>query len=340
MPANKNALIRYKVIDKCLRNKYREWTLDNLVEAVSDAMYEFEGTGVSKRTVQGDIQVMRSDKLGYYAPIEVYDNKYYRYSDPDYSITQMPLSQNDYEVLQEAVEMLKELQEFNQFTQLADVVGKLRDTLQVTKEKGTPVIHYDSVPNLKGLQLLNPLYNHIIHRQSIQLQYRAFNSEKSKMMVVYPHMLKEFRNRWFLFASRGYKKLRLLTLPLDRIECFEPVEDIPYRDNKSFDPEHFFDNVIGVTKNINSKETLITFKATNGWSGYIETKPIHPSQKLIERNDDGTCIFTISVVENPELYSVLFSYDSGIEVLSPEPVREKMRKKVGELAGYYASANF
>lgn len=32
MPANKNALIRYKTIDNCLRNKYRRWTLNDLVE--------------------------------------------------------------------------------------------------------------------------------------------------------------------------------------------------------------------------------------------------------------------------------------------------------------------
>lgn len=66
MPVNKNALIRYKTIDRCLRNKYRRWTLDDLVEACSDALNEMEGItrGVSVRTVQADIQVMRSDKLG------------------------------------------------------------------------------------------------------------------------------------------------------------------------------------------------------------------------------------------------------------------------------------
>ena len=73
MPVNKNALIRYKTIDRCLRNKYRRWSLDDLVEACSNALYEMEGItrGVSVRTVQADIQVMRSDKLGYEAPIAV-----------------------------------------------------------------------------------------------------------------------------------------------------------------------------------------------------------------------------------------------------------------------------
>ena len=53
MPANKNALIRYKTIDRCLRNRYRLWTIDDLTEACSDALYEMEGItkGVSVRTV-------------------------------------------------------------------------------------------------------------------------------------------------------------------------------------------------------------------------------------------------------------------------------------------------
>lgn len=108
MPANKNALIRYKTIDRCLRNRYRRWTLDDLVEACSDALYEMEGIlrGVSVRTVQADIQIMRSDKLGYNAPIEVYDGKYYRYADDDYSISQSPLTADMYELLTLAVEQL------------------------------------------------------------------------------------------------------------------------------------------------------------------------------------------------------------------------------------------
>ena len=43
MPANRNALIRYKTIDKCLQNRYRTWTLNDLIDACSDALYEYEG---------------------------------------------------------------------------------------------------------------------------------------------------------------------------------------------------------------------------------------------------------------------------------------------------------
>ena len=108
MPVNKNALIRYKTIDRCLRNRFRRWTIDDLTEACSDALYEMEGIlkGVSVRTVQGDLQIMRSDKLGHNAPIEVYDRIYYRYADPDYSISDTPLTEEDFDLLKEAVELL------------------------------------------------------------------------------------------------------------------------------------------------------------------------------------------------------------------------------------------
>ena len=97
MPVSRNALIRYKTIDTCLRNRFRKWTLEDLVDACSDALYEYEGIdkGISKRTVQMDIQLMRSEKLGYNAPIVVKDHKYYTYEDPEYSITNTPLSEQD-----------------------------------------------------------------------------------------------------------------------------------------------------------------------------------------------------------------------------------------------------
>ncbi len=158
--------------------------------------------------------MMRSDKLGYNAPIEVYDHKYYRYSDPDYSITDMPLSQNDYEVMQEAVDMLRQLQDFDQFSEMSDVVSRLQDKLAVTKNNRKPIVHFDNVPDLKGLKLLNPLYNYIAHKQTLRISYQSFSAREPQEYILYPYLLKEFRNRWFLFGSRA-ADLVLFNLALD-----------------------------------------------------------------------------------------------------------------------------
>lgn len=133
MPVNKNALIRYKTLDRCLRNKYRRWTLDDLVEACSGALYEMEGItrGVSVRTVQADLQVMRSDKLGYNAPIEVYDNKFYRYADPDYSISDSPIDDDMYELVTETVDKLKECNTAAIPSELTILLSKVKDKLML-----------------------------------------------------------------------------------------------------------------------------------------------------------------------------------------------------------------
>src|SRR6187431_3651732 len=106
MPVNRNALIRFRTIDNCLRNRQRRWTLEDLIDACSEALYEYEGIdkGVSRRSIQMDIQAMRSDKLGYNAPIIVLEKKYYTYEDPGYSITRIPLSDQDLTRMNEAVE--------------------------------------------------------------------------------------------------------------------------------------------------------------------------------------------------------------------------------------------
>lgn len=336
MPANKNALIRYKTIDNCLRNRYRRWTLEDLVGACSDALYDMEGIckGISVRTVQGDIQMMRSDKHGYNAPIEVYDHKYYRYADEDYSIANMPLSQNDYNVMQEAVDMLRQLEDFDQFAEMSDVVRRLQDKLAISKDNRKPVIHFESAPDLKGLKLLNPIYNYIVHKQTIRIMYQSFNATEPTEYIFSPYILKEFRNRWFVFGTK-ITDLRIYNLALDRIISVEPCE-APYYENQEFDSEHFFDDVIGVSKKLHDIPRCVRFWANAEQSKYIKTKPLHPSQKLENENqEDGSCIFQIEVCINFEMYSVFMSYGPGVKIIYPHFAVSYMKERLKEAAALY-----
>ena len=101
------------------------------MEACSDALYDMEGItkGVCARTVQMDIQIMRSDKLGYNAPIEVYDRIYYRYADPDYSITEMPLSIEDRKLIKKAIILLENKKDKNNEDTI-QVLNKVQDRLK------------------------------------------------------------------------------------------------------------------------------------------------------------------------------------------------------------------
>ena len=164
--------------------------------------------------------------------------------------------------------------------------------------------------------------------------YQSFNARTPKEFILCPYLLKEFRNRWFLFGSKA-DNLMLYNLALDRIKSVEPV-DVPFRENPEFDTEHFFDDVIGVSKNLGNTPRCVKFWANAEQSKYIKTKPIHRSQQLIKENpEDGSCIFRIDVVINFEMYSVFMSYGPGVKIFYPRNAMMYMRDKLKEAAALY-----
>ncbi len=328
MPANRNALIRYKTLDACLRNRYRRWTLEDLIDACSDALYEYEGIdkGISRRTVQMDIQMMRSEKLGYNAPIVVYENKYYTYEDPEYSITNTPLTDQDMRTMSEAVEVLRQFKGFSYFTEVSDIVSRLEDHLASTRQQTVPVIDFEKNENLKGLQHLDAIYHAIADKQVLEIKYRSFKARSAVTYIFYPYLLKEYRNRWFVFGMRK-KGNMLANLALDRIQSFRVAENEVYRENILFDPETFFNDVVGVTKGIGAKSQKVGFRVDAGNAPYVETKPLHRSQVVVERLEDNSIIFEVEVVINPEFQRELFGFSDGVEVLYPPGLVQFMRRK-------------
>ena len=57
------------------------------------------------------------------------DNKYYRYSDPDYSITDSPISNDDYLLMSKAVKMIKRYKEGDDLKEIGSILAKVRDKL-------------------------------------------------------------------------------------------------------------------------------------------------------------------------------------------------------------------
>lgn len=335
MAITKNALIRYKIIDKCLQNSYKEWTLEDLIEACSNALYEYEGreVNVSKRTVQLDIQLMRSDKLGYNAPIVVYNKKFYKYEDPDYSITDIPLNENDMNVLTETVEMLKQFKDFSLFSELGGIIERLEDKIYTEKTHRPPIIHLDKNENLKGLHYLNELYQAIQKQVVLQLTYKSFKARNSSTFLFHPYLLKEFNNRWFLIGYHNQGKL-LQTLALDRILAIDYEFSIAFYQH-NFDADIYYKDVVGVTVNEGEEPKLITLWVDSGNAPYVLTKPLHASQKLVTENEDRSIVITINVKINYELVRLLFGFGDALEVISPPEFRNTMIRKFKKAYNQY-----
>lgn len=334
MPINKLALIRYKTIDNCLQNRFRKWTLDDLVDACSRTLEEFEGIreGVSKRTVQLDIQNMRSEKLGYNAPIVVSEKKYYSYAEKNYSITNIPLTSQDLGTLTEVVDVLRQFKGFGYFDELSGMVNKLEDKIQSQKNKGKSYIHFERNDLLKGLEHIEPIHKAIVRQKVLEVMYQSFKAREATLIVFHAYLLKEYRNRWFVIGMKG--GTTILTLALDRIVSMRELTGEKYSKNTFFDVDTYFDDTIGVTKNLGVRPQLIVLKIDRANAPYVITKPLHHSQQIQKTENDGM-IFSIRVTWNFELERELLGFGEQIEVLSPKRLRNKLNYRIARMHEKY-----
>ncbi|MDZ7899425.1 MAG: WYL domain-containing protein [Arcicella sp.] len=334
MPTNRNALIRYKTIDNCLRNRFRKWTLEDIIEHVSDTLYEYEGIekGISRRTIQADIQVMRSDKLGYFAPIVVLDKKYYTYEDPNYSITNIPISENDLSRMNEAVEVLRQFKGFSHFESLNEVVQKLEDHVYAVGQKKNPVIDFEKNDNLRGLPFLDVIYQSIIQKKALSMTYQSFSAREPSEFFFHVWWLKEFKNRWFAVGIRKENGI-ISNLALDRIIDISFTDEVQYLENEQIISEEYYKNVIGVTVS-NLRPMVLRIFVVKEHAPYVETKPLHHSQQIIERTDEGI-IIEIKVQHNYELEREILGFGAAMKVISPESFRKKIKQRLIEAVVRY-----
>ncbi|PUZ28693.1 WYL domain-containing protein [Chitinophaga parva] len=334
MPVNRNALIRYKLIDNCLRNRRRRWTLEDLIDTVSEGLYEYEGIdkGISRRTLQADLQMMRSDKLGYNAPIIIVNKKYYTYEDASYSITNIPLSEQDLHRMNEAVEVLKQFKGFNHFNSLQSVVQKLEDHVYAATHHTKTVIDFEKNDQLKGLEHLDVIYQSIVQQKPVRMVYKSFKAREQRNLIFHVWWLKEFKNRWFAVGvvEGGAKDPNhtVLNLALDRMGSVVHDETVLYRESRGLDAADFYKNVIGPTVQWPREDVqTVIFFANKLHAPYIETKPLHPSQQVKERLPEGI-VFTMQVQLNNELEKELLGFGDGVVVLAPHRLRRMIRSRL------------
>lgn len=344
MPINRNAWIRYQVIDRCLRDHSRYWTLKDLQRACSDAVTEAKGATnlkeIGERTIQGDIRAMRySQDLKFFAPIIVTENKYYSYENRDYSITKVPLGKEELLQLSEAVDLLKQMFGFSVFSDCEDIVNKLEDHVLSMRFQTEPVIQLETNIRLKGLNLISTLHEAIVKKRPVQVTYCPFETEENRYLIFSPYVLKEYRNRWFVIGGKKVEGCLsnppIRFLALDRIVNLEIMTMENYLPTQGFNAKDFFKDRIGLSNYDRSVE-IVRFMADRHQTPYLTTKPIHESQQIVATdNESGWTTFEIRVIINPELIREIMGVVNHIKVLEPQYLVEEMKQLIRDAANLY-----
>ncbi len=334
MSINKNAYLRYQVLDKCFSNKYRMYFIEDLLEEMNKSLEEFNGIGskVERRQLFDDIKFMESE-VGFSVPLErIREGKkvYYRYRDTNFSIKNQKISNEEIETINSALMVLLRFRGIPQFEWVNEIFPKLQSVFQ--DEEQTEIISFDQNEYLIGLDNLPTLYKSITNKSTLNIEYQSFKDNKPRLLTIHPYYLKQFNKRWFLFGLNDKDKL-IYNLPLDRIKCISQ-SSVKYLENKMLDFKEYFEDIVGVSFTPNEKPIKIKLKISNEVAPYILTKPLHGSQKRTESKKDGT-IIEIEVIPNIELRQLILSYGDGIEVISPKSFIEQFKQAIDNMNKIY-----
>ncbi|MBK8700565.1 MAG: WYL domain-containing protein [Saprospiraceae bacterium] len=328
MATNKHAIIRYQTLDKCFRNPGRKYFIEDLVDACSNAIYEFTGSdsGIKRRQVLEDIKFMES-MHGWNIPLaRIRDGHrvFFRYEDKNFSINNQPLNETEENQLKEALLTLSRFKGMPQFEWVDEIAARLDSGLGLSHNRDK-IIEFDQNNFLKGLEFITPIYNSILYKKSIKIEYQSFKKETAQTIDFHPYFLKQYNNRWYVFGINNESQY-LMNLALDRISSVEESK-IKYIPNNTIDFNEYFEDIVGVTLSNDAKVENIVLLVTNELLPYIKTKPLHGSQKLKEQGKTHA-LLTLDLIPNYELESILLSFGEGVEVLQPKPLRDKIKKRV------------
>lgn len=328
MGINKNALIRYKILDNCFRNTGRKYFIDDLIAECESVLQEMDpnSNGISRRQIFDDISFMESKEGWSIELLRLRDWKkvYYRYENAEFSINNMPLNEIEINQLKTAVNILSQFKGMPQFEWINELVPKLQQG--ISNEEEYPIImDFDSNQYLKGIEHLGPLYNAIFYKKALSISYQPFENEEAFYVTIHPYFLKQYNNRWFLFGYNPENNKYDWNLAIDRIVSLKETKD-RYHKNKTIDWQEYFEDIIGVTKPVGSKPEKVVLNFFERTGKYMETKPIHGSQKS-RWIKPAVLEVTLNLIINYEFERLIISYADSVKVIEPESLAIKISNK-------------
>lgn len=318
----KKAYIREKIIDQCLRSPFG-YSTEEMKEKCNDAL-EVRGEKLitSLNTIRNDIRSIESRFNITVEEVRIGREIKYRYADPDFSIYNSPLTPDDILKLSESISILRRFSGTNGADWIDELEERLNTTVSVASH---PVIGFQENRQFTGMKWFSPLFNAITEHQALLIGYKPFQ-EKFQDHTIHPYYLKQYNQRWFLFAYDEQNQ-RVSNFALDRIQYIQAA-DVKYRPNTTIDFEHYFDNAIGATVIAGAEPQLITLHVDAEQLPYIHSKPLHSTQEVVQKNEDGSALITIRVILNFELEQLLLSFGERVTVTAPEVLRQKIYGRI------------
>ena len=324
MPKIKSAVNRYHIIDACLTNKQKPYpTIEALAKACSDKIRE----GISTSTIEKDIRQMKRPRPhGYDAPIE-YSKQHrgYFYAEQGFSISDLQLSDEEWDGLRYAANLLHQYAEVPLFKDFKQAIEKINTRfnlmIDLEEEDFEKYIQFETSHRTTGYHWIQEAYAAIRNRWLLNIKYDNIYKNKTQEYLVYPKLLKEHRNRWYLVGWVTDRK-DYLTFALDRIQEMQSKE-VVQKHLLDFDANKFLQHSVGIMETA-EKPVKVVLMIKSPYHKLVELEPIHHSQKSAKHNSDGAMI-ELYLNINPELINTILSMGPYCKVVQPLSLKNNVK---------------
>ena len=332
MSKNKQAYLRYKILDQCFRNTGRKYQIKDLQKAVDQELSKTYPSGncICRKTIYNDIDFMSSDEGWNIKLDKTHEgrNVYYRYADPTFSIINQPLTEDQINFLKSTFQTLSTFQGLPQLDWLQDGLSKFE---LFTLNQETPCVDFENNIDLVGLQHLPTLYNAIQYHTVLKIVYKPFDRDP-QTHTLHPQYLKQYNKRWYILGVTSQRPTDITNFPIDRIQSITPTNETYIESTTNW--QDIFDDIVGITYSPNLPAEDIEFLVFGKIRHYLETNPIHSTQRVTHIDDD-TIKIHLNVQINHELKRVLLSYAHSIKILAPQSLIEAHKQQLQDALSHY-----
>lgn len=331
MANSTHAHLRYNILDACFRS--RAYGFNELLEALNNGIGEiYPGEKIATRTLREDLKVFRDKKRGFGAPLPE-KIRILRYTDANFSIAQRPLLEYEQYLINAAQQLLERFENHPKYDKLAEALIKFQDEEEQDNDTSR-ILFYDHNEEYKGIKHLKPLYLAIKKKQVLQITYKGFKDEISKIFEFHPHVLRQYNRRWFVYGLNKTNDIGKWSIPLDdRLVSFDILEDEFYVETKT-DWESFFRTMVGVTRIKDAQIERVVLRFHNGREDYFKTKPFQPDYEEFFDDDKQDQVWFETII-NKELVQQLLSYGQDVQVLEPEQLKQELREHSNKMQNFY-----
>ena len=192
-------------------------------------------------------------------------------------------------------------------------------------------IHYEEIPG--GSKYLPVIIEAISKNSLIEISYRSFNDRKLKEFKIEPYGMKQASKRWYLIAHiPDYETLTVFAL--DRIESINETNE-EFKFEKNWNLDSYFDEVIGVNLEEDYECEDVKIRVFGHQRHYIETLPLHKSQKLVKREKEYS-EYSFKLRPEYEFQHEILKMGFNAEVLSPQWLRDEIKWQAEEILKLYS----